>query len=53
MPRSTDMTEAINLLKADHRTVEALFERFESTNGKSTKAKIATATADRVPRTMQ
>src|SRR5688572_9568980 len=41
MPRSSQAPDAITLLKTDHRTVEALFERFESTNGKATKAKIA------------
>jgi hemerythrin superfamily protein len=42
MPRSSnESTDAITLLKTDHRTVEDLFERFESTNGKATKAKIA------------
>lgn len=33
--------DAVALLKSDHRTVEELFERFENTNGKATKAKIA------------
>jgi hypothetical protein len=42
MPRSTrEVLDAVTLLKSDHRTVEELFERFESTNGKATKAKIA------------
>jgi hypothetical protein len=42
MPRTNGSTlDAITLLKQDHRTVEELFERFESTSGKSTKAKIA------------
>lgn len=33
--------DAVALLKQDHRTVEDLFERYESTNGKVTKAKLA------------
>lgn len=33
--------DAVALLKSDHRAVEELFERFENTNGKATKAKIA------------
>lgn len=33
--------DAIALLKADHRTVEELFEKFESASGLSTKQKIA------------
>lgn len=37
-PRYTD---AIALLKADHRTVEDLFEKFEATSGKSSKHKLA------------
>ena len=42
MPRSTkEAQDAITLLKGDHRTVEELFERFETTNGKATKARIA------------
>jgi hypothetical protein len=32
---------AIELLKADHRAVEELFESFEETDGKATKAKLA------------
>ena len=39
--RTTATTDAITLLKTDHRTVEDLFERFENTNGKATKARIA------------
>jgi hypothetical protein len=38
---NTRKPDAITLLKQDHRTVEELFEKFESSNGKSTKAKIA------------
>lgn len=37
----TVFTDAIALLKADHRTVEELFEKYEATNGSQTKAKIA------------
>ena len=33
--------DAIALLKNDHRVVEDLFERFENTNGKVTKGRIA------------
>jgi hemerythrin superfamily protein len=33
--------DAIALLKADHRTVEALFEQFEGTSGSAKKQKIA------------
>jgi hypothetical protein len=39
--RSTRPADAAALLKADHRTVEELFETYESTNGKTTKAKLA------------
>jgi len=42
MPRANGTrTDAIALLKNDHRTVEELFERFENTSSKLTKAKIA------------
>ncbi len=34
-------TDAIALLKADHRTVEELFEKFEATSSKSSKQKLA------------
>ena len=34
-------TDAIALLKSDHRIVEELFERFENTNNKATKGKVA------------
>ena len=33
--------EAISMLKADHRKVEGLFKRYEKSNSKSTKAKLA------------
>lgn len=33
--------DAVALLKADHRAVEALFEQFESARGKAQKAKLA------------
>ena len=39
---ATDTTQdAIALLKADHRSVEALFEKFEGAKGDGTKEKIA------------
>lgn len=38
---TTRQPDAVTLLKQDHRTVEDLFEKFESTNGKATKAKLA------------
>jgi hemerythrin superfamily protein len=42
MPRSNrSTTDAVTLLKSDHRTVEELFERFENSNSKVSKAKIA------------
>jgi hypothetical protein len=43
MPRSPSdaPSDAIALLKSDHRTVEELFERFEKTKGKAAKARIA------------
>lgn len=34
-------TDAIALLKADHRKVEGLFEQFERAHGSATKAKLA------------
>jgi len=34
-------TDAIALLKADHRKVEGLFEKFENASGSSAKAKLA------------
>jgi len=36
-----EFTDAIALLKADHRKVEELFEQFENTSGSSRKQKIA------------
>ena len=36
-----EYTDAIALLKADHRTVEDLFEKFEKVGGSRDKAKIA------------
>ena len=42
MPRTkAKAMDAIALLKNDHRTVEGLFERFEKTNAKTAKEKIA------------
>jgi len=41
MPSKTDYTDAIALLKADHRTVEELFEQFEKARGGASKQKIA------------
>jgi len=40
MPAKEKM-DAVALLKADHRTVEELFEKFESARGESNKKKIA------------
>jgi hemerythrin superfamily protein len=37
----TDKTDAIALLKADHRKVEELFEQFEGASGDGKKQKIA------------
>lgn len=37
----TEFKDAIALLKADHRKVEELFAKFENTNGKATKRKLA------------
>ena len=36
-----EFTDAIALLKADHRTVEELFEKFEKASGSANKKKIA------------
>lgn len=36
-----DSLNAIELLKADHRAVEELFEKYEATNGKVAKKKLA------------
>lgn len=41
MAQSYDEMDAIAMLKADHRKVEELFEKFESTNGKATKQRLA------------
>ena len=41
MARSYDEMDAVAMLKADHRLVEELFEKFENTNGKATKQKLA------------
>ena len=38
---ATDQPDAIALLKADHRKVEGLFERFEAAKGKSEKEALA------------
>jgi hypothetical protein len=39
---SNDKMDAIALLKADHRKVEALFEKFENANGAKAKKALAT-----------
>ena len=41
MPRETEM-DAIALLKADHRKVEGLFEKYESAKGSAKKLALAT-----------
>ena len=41
MAKSYEEMDAIAMLKADHRKVEELFEKFESTNGKATKQRLA------------
>ena len=42
MPRTAQKpTDAVTLLKNDHRTVEGLFEKFEKTNAKTAKEKLA------------
>ncbi len=41
MAQSYEEMDAIAMLKADHRKVEELFEKFENTNGKATKQKLA------------
>ena len=45
MPPSAkrETVDAITLLKGDHRTVEELFKRFESTNAKATKTEDCSA----------
>jgi len=43
MPQATpEFTDAIALLKADHRKVEGLFEQFEKASGSSRKQALAT-----------
>lgn len=39
--KTKSATNAIDLLKADHRAVEELFEKYENTRGSATKAKLA------------
>lgn len=39
--RKSGTPDAIELLKADHRVVEELFEKYENTKGAATKAKLA------------
>ena len=41
MPKTKTPTDAIALLKADHRKVEGLFEKFESAKGSDHKAALA------------
>jgi hypothetical protein len=41
-----EFTDAIALLKADHRTVEELFEKFENASGDGRKRKIAEQICD-------
>ena len=41
MAQSYEEMDAIAMLKADHRKVEELFEKFEQTDGKATKQKLA------------
>lgn len=41
MAQSYEEMDAIAMLKADHRKVEELFEKFEQTNGKATKQRLA------------
>jgi hypothetical protein len=41
MARAAKNSDAISLLKSDHRKVEALFERYEKSRSKSVKAKLA------------
>ncbi|NJC40286.1 hemerythrin superfamily protein [Brevundimonas alba] len=41
MAQSYEEMDAIAMLKADHRVVEELFEKFEQTNGKATKQRLA------------
>ena len=41
MAQSYEEMDAIAMLKADHRKVEELFEKFENTNGKATRQRLA------------
>jgi len=41
MAKTKTVTNAIELLKADHRAVEELFAKYETTRGSATKAKLA------------
>jgi len=41
MPTRTTTPDAVALLKADHRSVEELFRKFEETGGQATKQRIA------------
>ena len=41
MAQSYEEMDAIAMLKADHRKVEELFAKFEGTNGKATKQRLA------------
>ena len=41
MAQTYEEMDAIAMLKADHRKVEELFEKFERTNGKATKQSLA------------
>ena len=44
--RKTSQPNAITLLKADHRLVEELFEKFEKTNSKERKLKLVKSICD-------
>ena len=41
MPKTKTPTDAIALLRADHRKVEGLFEKFQSAKGSDRKAALA------------
>ena len=41
MAQSYEEMDAIAMLKADHRKVEELFQKFEQTNGKATRQRLA------------
>ena len=41
MAQTYEEMDAIAMLKADHRKVEELFEKFEQTNGKATRQRLA------------